>query len=177
MRTKDYKTMSKERLLSAIDESERNSIEPSGSKNNFINVRIKKVREDFNELRGKLLKQKIKDIRRNLNEIENKKNLSNSKIKQIQQNLLELEESLFKLNKYHDYDDNEYRGIRDVRSLFNQFDKDYYKSIRTEIAFNGTYIEYESKGHKDKTLPPKECFDMIKPYLSDIITIIKHLKI
>ena len=172
MRTKDYKTMSKERLLSAIDESERNSIEPSGSKNNFINVRIKKVREDFNELRGKLLKQKIKDIRRNL-----KKNLSNSKIKQIQQNLLELEESLSKLNKYHDYDDNEYRGIRDVRSLFNQFDKDYYKSIRTEIAFNGTYIEYESKGHKDKTLSPKECFDMIKPYLSDIITIIKHLKI
>ena len=177
MRTKDYKTMSKERLLSAIDESERNCIEPLGSKNNFNNVRIKKVREDFNELRGKLLKQKIKDIRRNLNEIENKKNLSNSKIKQIQQNLLELEESLFKLNKYHDYDDNEYRGIRDVRSLFNQFDKDYYKSIRTEIAFNGNYIEYESKGHKDKTLSLKECFDMIKPYLSDIITIIKLLKI
>ena len=31
------------------------------------------------------------------------------------------------------------------------------------------YLEYESKGHKDKKLSPKEYLDMIRPYLSDMI--------
>ena len=36
-------------------------------------------------------------------------------------------------------------------------------------AFNSNYIEYESKGDNDKTLSIKEYFDIIRPYLSDII--------
>ena len=51
-RIKGYKSMSKERLLSALDESECNSIESSRSRNNFNNARIKKIREDFNKLRN-----------------------------------------------------------------------------------------------------------------------------
>ena len=39
---KNYKNMSKERLLSALDKSQRNSIERSV--NNFNNARIKKIR-------------------------------------------------------------------------------------------------------------------------------------
>ena len=109
-RIKNYKNMSKERLLSALDESERNSIERSV--NSFNNARIKRIREDFNKLRDRFLKPKIKEIRRNFYEIKNKKNLSKSKIKEIEQNLTELEESLFKLNKYYNYDDAEYKGMR-----------------------------------------------------------------
>ena len=125
--------MTKEKLLSALDES----VESAGSKNNFNNARIKKITEDFNELSDRFLKPKIKEIRRNLYEIENKKNLSKSKIKEIEQNLIELEENLFKLNKYYDYDDIEYKGIRDVENLFNQStDEDYYKPIKTKSAFN-----------------------------------------
>ena len=45
-RIKNYKNLSKERLLSALDESES-----AGSGNNFDNARIKKIREDFNKLR------------------------------------------------------------------------------------------------------------------------------
>ena len=52
-----------------------------------------------------MLKPKIKEIRRNLYKIENKNNLSKWKIKEIEQNLIEFGESLFKLNKYYDYDD------------------------------------------------------------------------
>ena len=84
--------MSKEMLLSALYESEL-----AGSGNNFDNARIKKIREDLNKLRDRFLKPKIKEIIRNVYEIENKKNLSKSKIKEIEQNLIELEESLFKL--------------------------------------------------------------------------------
>ena len=155
-RTEGCKSMSTERFLSALDESECNSIESSGSRNNFNNARIKKIREDFNKLRDRFLKPKIEEIRRNLYEIENKKNLSKSKIKEIEQNLIESEESLSKLNKYYDYDDIKYKGIRDVASLLNGIalnqltDEDDFGPIRTKSAFNGNYIEYESKEDKDK---------------------------
>ena len=40
---------------------------------------------------------------------------------------------------------------------------------KTKSAFNGNYIEYQSKGEKDKNLSPKEYLDIISPYLSDMI--------
>ena len=83
-----YKSMSKEKLLSALSESES-----AGSGNDFNNARMKKISEDFNKLKDRFLKPKIKEIRRKLYDIE-KKGLSKSKIKEIEQNLIELEESL-----------------------------------------------------------------------------------
>ena len=72
------------------------------------------------------MKPKIKEIRRNLYEIENKKNLSKSKIKEIEENLPELEKSLFKLKKYYNYDGIEYIEIRDIGNLFNQSTAKYW---------------------------------------------------
>ena len=66
--------MSKERLLIALDKSES-----TGSRNNFNNARIKKIRKDFNKLNDRFLKPKIKVIRRNLYEIENKSIFLNQK--------------------------------------------------------------------------------------------------
>ena len=40
---------------------------------------------------------------------------------------------------------------------------------KTKSIFNGNYIEYQSKGEKDKNLSPKEYLDIISPYLSDMI--------
>ena len=60
---KGYKSISKERLLSALDESES-----AGSENNFNNARIKQIKEDFNKLRDRFSKPKIKEIIRNLYE-------------------------------------------------------------------------------------------------------------
>ena len=59
------------------------------------------------------LNQEINEIRRNLYEIKNTKNLSKSKIKMIENNLNELEESLSKPKKYYAYDHIEYKGIKD----------------------------------------------------------------
>ena len=62
------------------------------------------------------------------------------------------------------------RGIRDAKKLFDSsIDKDYYKPIRTNNAFNSNYIEYESKGVKNKTLSIIEYLIMIRRYLGDII--------
>ena len=68
--------MSKETLSSALNEPE--SVE---SEKNFDNARTKKIREDFNEFRDRFLKPKIKEVRRNLYEIENKTDLFSPKNK------------------------------------------------------------------------------------------------
>ena len=105
----------------------------------------------------------MKEIRKNLYEIESKKDLSTQKIKEI-------EKILSALKKYYDHDDAKYIGIRDVGNLFNQStDKDYYKPIKTKSAFSGNYIEYENNGDKDKNLSAKKYFSMIRPGLSDIM--------
>ena len=72
--------MSEERLLSALSELE--SVE---SKNSFDDERLKKIRKDFNELRDRFSKPQIKEIRKNLYDIKNPKNLSTQKIKEIEE--------------------------------------------------------------------------------------------
>ena len=120
---KGCKSMSKKRSLSALNESE--SVE---SEKNFDDARIKKIRKDFNDLRDRFLKPKIKVIRRNIYEIESKNNLLTQKIKGIEENLHELEKKLSRMKKYYDHDDIEFKGIRNV---FNQsIDEDYYKPIK-----------------------------------------------
>ena len=47
--------------------------------------------------------------------------------------------------------------------------EDYYKPIIVKGAFNNNYIQYESKGDKDKTLAISQYLDKIRPYLVDII--------
>ena len=78
-----------------------------------------------------------------------------------------MEENLFKPKKHYDYDDTEYKGIRDVKDLFDlSIDEDYCKPI---ITNDNKYIQYESKGDKDKILTPSEYLDIIRTYLSDIM--------
>ena len=104
---------------------------------------MKNITEELNKLRHKFSKPKIKEIRKNLYEIESNKN----------QKIKETEKSLSRLKNYHVYDDAEYIGIMDARNLFNQStDKDYYKLIKTKSPFNGNYIQYESNGDKDKNI-------------------------
>ena len=131
---------------------------------NFPKPRIQEIRKEFNESRHKFSKSKINEIRRNLYEIENEKNLFASKIKEIERNLTELEENLSKTKKYYFYDDIEYKGIRNVKDLFYlSIDEDYCRPMITNCAFNNNYIQYESKGNKVKILTPSEHLDMIRP--------------
>ena len=161
--------MSEDELLSALPLSKpvKKGEKP---KTNFLKARIEKIRKEFNESKYKFSKLKIKEIRKNLYEIENEKSPYESKIKEIERNLTELEENLSKTKKYYDYDDIEYRGIRNARDLFDlSIDEDYYKPITTKSAFDGNYIQYEGKRDKGKNLSIKKYLNMIKPYLSHII--------
>ena len=69
--------------------------------------------------------------------------------------------------------DDKYRKFGSIRTLFKEFDRDYYKPIRTDGVFaggNNNYIEYTSKGDRYENLSPKEYLNMIRPsYLTDLI--------
>ena len=103
-----YKSMSEKRLLSIFNESES----AKQSAKNFDDAKIEKIKNDFNKLRDKISMPKIKEIRKDLYRIENKKHFSAQKIKKIEKNLS-------KLKKFHDYNDIEYRGMRDTKNLFD----------------------------------------------------------
>ena len=160
--------MSKERLSSALSESELVERE-----NNFDNERLKKIRKDFNELRDRFSKLQIKEIRRNLHDIKNPKNLSTQKIKEIEESVFKLEECFSNFEKYRPQDHLEHKNLRDIRNLFNgiafnqSIGEDYYKPIKTKSSFNVNYMEYESKGDKDTNLS-------LKKYLYMIITILSN---
>ena len=76
---KGYKSMSEERLLSVLNESE--SVKES--EKNFDDARIEKIKKDFNKLRDRLSKSKIKEIRKDLYRIRNKKIFPHKKLKRL----------------------------------------------------------------------------------------------
>ena len=59
---------------------------------------------------------------------------------------------LYSLEKKKDIND---KVLRDMKTLFDSAEEDYYKPIRTDNGFSSNYIQYESTGDKDKTLPLK----------------------
>ena len=74
------------------------------------------IREQFKELAYKLSKSELKEIKRHLHMVENKKGLLGSK--KPQKYLDELDEKIHKLDKYYHDDDFKFRGIRNIQALF-----------------------------------------------------------
>ena len=111
-------------------------------------------------------------IKKELYKIENKKNFLDGEKEKVYDNLVELVNKLNKKEKYryHDRDNLDYHGIRYIENLFDADNNDdYYKPILVKSSFNESYKYYESRGDKDKKLLIEQYFDVIKPYLSDLI--------
>ena len=112
-----------------------------------------------------ILKSESKDIKRNLYNIEKRKKISSKKTSKY---LDELDKRILNLDKYHDYDDYEYKGIKDIEELFKMsIDNDYYKPKLNKSGYNKNYAQYESKG--DKILALKEYLALIEKYLRELI--------
>ena len=188
----DYENKSKEDFIKTIGETKPETPKPEKTKLEIrVNKRkFKKLRKYFDELRHKFSKKEIDRYRKAFYVAKNKKYLSESEIKKTNKNLTKLKKSLrFKkfrgnidsvnyedLDNYdynYDFaDDDEYRKIGSIRTLFKEFDRDYYKPIRTDGGFagrNNNYIEYTSKGDRYENLSPEEYLDMIRSYLRDLI--------
>ena len=126
----------------------------------------------LSRLGNTIINNNRKKIKKELYEIENKKNLSDKEKEKNYDNLVELVNKLNKKEKYkyHDRDDLDYHGIRDIENLFdNVNDNDYYKPILVKSSFKNNYKYYESRGDKDKKLSVKQYLYKIMPYLSDLI--------
>ena len=112
--------MQKAETLKIKNKSENDLVKILSEAKPKINLSKKKkeIEKDFSEWRYRFSKSKINEFRRSLYNIKNQKNLSTPEIKETEKNL-ELEKSLSSLKKYCDYDDTEYRRIRDIGNIFN----------------------------------------------------------
>ena len=117
--------------------------------------KLEEIRKNFNKLRHKFSKKEIDKYGKAFYVIKNYKHLSTSEIEEARKNLIELRKSL-RFKKFHgdidsvdyddfdNYDDNydfadddEYRKIGSITTLFKKFDKDFHKPIRTNDGFAG----------------------------------------
>ena len=108
-----------------------------------------------------------KKIKKELYEIENKKNLLDEEKEMNYDNLVELVNKLNKKENYksHDHDDLDYHGIRDIEHLFDADNNgDYYKHILVKSSCKDNYKYYESRCYKNKKLSVKQYLPMIMPY-------------
>ena len=139
-----------------------------------IRGKISDTRMILSRLGNTLINNNRKKVKRELYEIAKKENLSEKEKEKIYDDLVKLAETLDKKEKYkyHDRDDLDYYGIRDIENLFdndNDNVNDYYQPILVEDSFKNNYKYYESRGDRDKKLSVKQYIYKITPYLSDLI--------
>ena len=150
---KNYKNKSSDRLYKIFKKQSKNK------------KRIDDIRNELKDPTYNISKSKSKDIKKSLYNIE-KRNIIGSK--KTTRYIDELDKKILKLDKYHVYDDYEYKGIKDIKDLFTlSIEKDHYKPTLVKSGYNGNYVQYESKG--DKILTLKEYLALIENYLRELI--------
>ena len=144
--------------------------------NNDINA-FQEGRKLLNKYRSNLLLKETNEIRKKLHkkeavynflkEKEQNGSLTNEEkkvLKNIDKYLKNFKNDLEKLQKY------QHNITYGLDYLFNELNEvDYYKPKEVKRAFDGSCVLYESKGDKDNKLVILEYFDIIRPYLRDMI--------
>ena len=105
--------------------------------------RIETIREKIKELHHKLSKSELKEIKKHLYNIENKKELLESE--RTKKYLDELDKKILKLDEYYDDGGFEFKGIENVQDLFKIL---IYKPTLVKSGYNNNYIQYGSEGDK-----------------------------
>ena len=123
---KNYKSKSSDRLYKIFKKQSKNK------------KRIDDIRDELKDTTYNISKSKSKDIKKPLYNIE-KKNIIG--LRKTTRYLDELDKKILKLDKYHDYDDYEYKGIKVIKDLFKlSIDKDHYKPTLVKSGYNGNYV-------------------------------------
>ena len=150
---KNYKNKSSNRLYKIFKKQSKNK------------RRIDDIKDELKNPTYNISRSESKDIKITLYNIE-KRNIVGPK--ETKRYLDELDKKILKLDKYHDHDDYEYKGIKDIKDLFKlSIDKDYYKPVLVKSGYNNNYVQYESKG--DRILTIQEYFALIEKYLRKLI--------
>ena len=156
---KNYKSKSSDKLYRIFKKQSKNK------------KRIDDIRDELKDPTYNISRSESKEIKPNLYNIEKRKKNGSRKTSKY---LDELDKKIFKLDKYRDHDDYEYKGIKDIKDLFKlSIDKDYYKPILVKSGYNGNYVQYESI-EGDKILTPKEYLTLTEKYLRELINYYKN---
>ena len=165
-RIKNSRKLKKEALITSILKSESSNTERNYMKHFNINtkddtydskirVKISEIRMILSKLGNTITINDEKKIKKELHEIEKKKNLWDNESKEIYDHLVKLVRTLDKKEKfkYHDCNDLDYHGLRNIENLFDSVnDIDYYKPMLVKSSFKENYKYYEIRGDKDKKL-------------------------
>ena len=143
----NYKTRSSDKLYNIFKKQ---------SKNKKI---IDGIREELKNLKYIISKSELKNIKKNLYNIEKQKKIS---LKKTSKYLDELDKGILSLDKYNDDDDYDIENLLKI-----SINKDYYKPKLNKSGYNNNYIEYKSEGDKLSTI--EEYLDLIKPFLKELI--------
>ena len=155
---KNYKSKSRDRLYKIFKKQSKNK------------KTIDDIRDELKDPTCNISKSELKEIKKILFNVERRKKNSS---RETSKYLDELDKKILKLEKDHDYDDYEYKGIKDIKDLFKlSIDKDYYKPTLVKSGYNGNYVQYESKG--DRILTLKEYLALIENYLRKLINYCKN---
>ena len=123
----NYKTRSSDKLYNIIKEQSKNK------------KRIDDIREELKSSKYIISKSELKNIKRNLYNIEKQRKISLEKASKY---LDELDKRILSLDKSND-DDDDY----DIENLFKiPINKDYYKPKLNKSGYDNNYIEYISEG-------------------------------
>ena len=98
----NYKSKSNDRLYNIFKKQSKNK------------KRIDDIRDELKNSKYNISKNESKDIKRNLYNIEKKRKIN---LKKTSKYLDELDKRILRLDKYHDYDDFEYKGIKDRKFI------------------------------------------------------------
>ena len=145
---KNYKNMSKEDLLIVLLKSNPSHTELL--KIGDSDTEIEQTKKLFNNLRNNFLKEEIKKHRKKFYKKERVYNYLKGKdsittrekgvLKNIERYFKKLKKDLNKIKIY------QYNITSDISHLFNEITKeDYYEPIEIKSAFDGSYIQYESR--------------------------------
>ena len=128
--------------------------------------RIDIIRKFLKDLSYKLSKSGLKEIKKNLYNIEKGKQFES---KETISYLNELDKKILASDRCpQDYDDSEYIGVKNVHDLFKlSVNEDCYKPKLTKSGYDNNYTQYESKG--DRILSIQEYLTLIKKYLRELI--------
>ena len=96
---KNYKNKSDKKLYKIFKKQSKNR------------KRIDDIREELKDPTYNISRSKSKDIKRTLYNIEKRSKIGSIKTKRY---LDKLDQRILKLDKYHDYNDYEYKGIKDI---------------------------------------------------------------
>ena len=146
---KNYKNMSREKLLNTVDESEHN-----------FNALTKKGLEQIAKMQNisqndldQVIKMQNQEQITKMRRIKNYKNKSKEglliALLRSEQSLAELYNKVEETKKYPDHDVPDYEGIRDIENVFGETDEDFYKPVKIKSAFKDNYID-KVEGTKTK---------------------------